>query len=222
MVPAGLSSEVKRPAPSARILLVDDDGDLLEALSAWLESFDYDVSTAANGQEAISLLRRLPVDVVVTDLKMPKINGLDLLGLIKDLDPGIEVLFLTGQGSMDDAILALREGKAFDFLKKPLEDPLQLNMAIERALSRKHRLAQDAAPSAQVPQDPRIRKLTEREREILALILQGRQHREIADQIGLTEKTVRNYLGVVYEKLGVPNLPQAILYCLKNGFLGPL
>lgn len=202
-----------------RILVVDDDPDLLEGLATWLESFEFEVHTAIDGHEAISLLRRQQVDVVVTDLKMPRLGGLQLLELIKDLDPTLEVIFLSGQGTMEDAIQALREGQAFDFLKKPLEDLQLLNLAIERALTRKHRLAVEAlAPvEPRTFEDERLGRLSEREREILQLILQGLQHKEIADRIGLSEKTVRNYLSLMYEKLEVANLPQAILYCLRTG-----
>ena len=202
-----------------RILLVDDDRDFLEGLTDWLVSFDYQVWVATDGQQAMAVLRRVKVNLVVTDLKMPKINGLDLLGLIKGLDPTIEVIFLSGQGSMDDAIQALREGRAFDFLKKPLEDPRQLNIVVEKALSRQQRPALEE-PGLRAPlADPALRRLSARERDILDGILMGWQHRQIADELGLTEKTVRNYLSVIYEKLGVSNLPQAILYCFKRGFL---
>lgn len=220
-MPFFAAQEARMPYASPRILLVDDDRDFLEGLTEWLESFDYQVWVATDGHGAMALLRREKVDVVVTDLKMPKLNGLDLLGLVKGLDPRIEVIFLTGQGSMDDAILALREGRAFDFLKKPLEDPQQLNLAIEKALSRQLRLPDEAREAAADLVDPALQRLSPRERDILVRILKGLQHRQIGEELGLTEKTVRNYLSVIYEKLGVSNLPQTILYCLKHGLLPP-
>jgi DNA-binding NarL/FixJ family response regulator len=196
-------------------MVVDDEIDLLENLKEWLSSSGYDTLAATNGREAIALARQAPVEVVITDLRMPSINGHDLAALLKDLDPRIEIIFLTGQGTMEDAILALREGKVFDFLQKPLKDLRQLNVIIEKALVRRHRTASPGRPEAgQVSPGmtmPAIDLLNTREREILALLIKGCDNRSIAERVTLSEKTVRNHLSVIYEKLGVANRTQAAL-----------
>lgn len=91
--------------------------------SAGLSHAGYEPTVAESGFDAIALARQERFEVVVTDLRMPGMSGLQLLAIFKELDPTIELIFLTGQGTMQDAITALREGRAFDFLQKPLWEP---------------------------------------------------------------------------------------------------
>lgn len=197
-----------------RVLLVDDQRSLLDILQRWLSRGGYEVHVAADGHEALSLAKERRFDVLVTDLKMPGINGLQLMSLFKDLDPGIEVIFLTGQGTMQDAIEALREGRAFDFLQKPLHDLHELNLTIDKALARRRRLD---PPSVALPAAPKLEGLTPREREILSLLSRGLDNRAIASHMSLSEKTIRNYLTRIYEKLGVSSRMQALLACQEHG-----
>jgi DNA-binding NarL/FixJ family response regulator len=197
-----------------RVLVVDDEVDLLDNLKEWLSRSGYDTMAAADGREALALARQYPVEVVITDLCMPSIGGHELAGMLKDLDPRVEIIYLSGQGTMEDAIRALREGKAFDFLQKPLKDLRQLNVIIEKALVRRHRLTaadrvEAPAPAPAAP--PTMDMLNVREREILSLLIRGYDNRSIAEHVALSEKTVRNHLSVVYEKLGVANRTQAAL-----------
>ena len=199
----------------ARVMVVDDEVDLLENLKEWLSSSGYETLAAADGREAIAMARQHPVEIVITDLRMPNINGHDLAALLKELDPRIEIIFLTGQGTMDDAILALREGKVFDFLQKPLKDLRQLNVVIEKALVRRHRtVVSERTEPGTVPSPaggPAMDLLNLREREILGLLIKGFENRSIAEHIMLSEKTVRNHMSVIFEKLGVTNRTQAAL-----------
>jgi DNA-binding NarL/FixJ family response regulator len=195
------------------VLLVDDEADLLSNMIQWLEASGYRVLGAHDGVEALALARTQHVDVVVTDLRMPRIDGLSLLAIIKELDPRIEVVVLTGQGTMQDAILALRDGRAFDFLVKPLDDLGQLNLVIEKAMVRRHHAAAvhgQRAPAAPVDV-PRLPDLTERERDLLAMLARGYDNRQVADALSLSEGTVRNQLTRLYEKLGVANRTQAAM-----------
>jgi YesN/AraC family two-component response regulator len=130
------------------LLLVEDDPELSANLEEWLTASGYRVAGAADGAEAIALVSERPFDVIVTDLKMPRVDGLGLLRWIKETQRPIPVIFLSGQASIHDAIQALREFGGFDFLVKPLEDLNQLNQAIERALASK--VLPLALPSAAV------------------------------------------------------------------------
>lgn len=201
-----------QPSESPRILLVDDQQSLLDILQRWLVGSGYDVRVAADGMEALALGKEQRFDVLVTDLKMPGINGLQLMSLFKDLDPTIEVIFLTGQGTMQDAIEALREGRAFDFLQKPLRDLHELNLSIEKALGRRRRLEPSPRPSSS-----KLSGLNAREQEILALLARGLDNRAIASHVSLSEKTIRNYLTRIYEKLGVTSRMQALLAIQEVG-----
>lgn len=199
------------PAPSPRILLVDDERELLEMLHEWLTHFGYVAKTATSTLEAVALFKQEAFDVVVTDLKMPGLDGLQLLSLLKELDGRVEVIFLSGQGTMDDAIQALRGGRAFDFLQKPLRDLHKLNRVIEQAMERRRRKAPPiAAPEAR-------EDLTDREREIVAWLAQGLDNRTIAERLCLSDKTIKNHLSRIYDKLGVNNRTQAVVLCQQIG-----
>jgi two-component system, OmpR family, response regulator CpxR len=103
-----------------RVLLVDDEQEFVETLGERLESRGFHVSTAFNGDECLVRLRKEPVDVVVLDVLMPGKGGIETLGEIKRISPLIEVIMLTGHGTVDTAIEGLKLG-AYDYLKKPTE-----------------------------------------------------------------------------------------------------
>jgi DNA-binding NarL/FixJ family response regulator len=138
-----------------------------------------------------------------------------LLALLKAIDPTVEVIILTGQGTMEDAIEALREGRAFDFILKPVKNLRSLNEVIDRAIA-KRRFAREvvippARPGSGKLLPVHIEALSAREREILAGLRSGLDNRLIADRLGVSEKTVKNSLTKVYEKLKVSNRTQAVL-----------
>lgn len=132
---------------AARILVVEDDDDLRLTLRDWLSLKGYAVWAAQDGLEAMDLAEQQVFEVVVTDLKMPRCDGLHLLSVLKARDPYVQVLFLTGEATMNDAIEALREGRSFDFLQKPLHDFHRLESVITRALA--HRATLLRNPEAQ-------------------------------------------------------------------------
>ncbi|MBI5406207.1 MAG: response regulator [Nitrospirae bacterium] len=119
------------------ILVVDDDEDILELIERHLSNKGYEVVTAYDGEQALPLLEKVKFDLVITDLKMPKIDGMEVLRRVKEKDPHIEVVILTGHGTMDNVIEALRDGGAFDYLQKPLYNIKQLSFVTRKALERK-------------------------------------------------------------------------------------
>jgi len=119
------------------ILVVDDDEDILDLIERHLSNRGYEVLTAYDGEQAISLLDKLMFDLVITDLKMPKFDGMEVLKKAKEKDPNIEVVILTGHGTMDNVVEALRDGGAFDYLQKPLHNIKQLSFVTKKALERK-------------------------------------------------------------------------------------
>jgi len=119
------------------ILVVDDDEDILDLIERHLSNRGYEVLTAYDGEQAISLLDKLMFDLVITDLKMPKFDGMEVLRKAKEKDPNIEVVILTGHGTMDSVVEALRDGGAFDYLQKPLHNIKQLSFVTKKALERK-------------------------------------------------------------------------------------
>lgn len=205
------------PTPAPKLLVVDDDPDIRDNMVGLLHGWGYEAWGATHAVEALALARQHRPELAITDLVMPDLDGMDLMRLLKDFDPRIEVIFLTGQGNMETAIAALREGQAFDFFQKPLKDLRQLNVAIERALSRRARQGAPAGGEGG-PAGP-VEPLSQRELEVLALLKLGLEGREMADRLVVSEKTVRNHLSNIYAKLGAKNRTQAVVLAQRAGLL---
>lgn len=117
------------------ILIADDEPEIREALARILRRQGLQVLFAADGREALDLIQSSPVDVVLADLRMPRLNGLELLKAIKAIKPDVEVIILTGYGAVEDAVDAIRTG-AYDFITKPPRKAL-IEQVITRALERR-------------------------------------------------------------------------------------
>ena len=114
------------------VLVVDDDQSLRRVMEMQLEDLGCEVLTAASGQEALEILSDRSVAVVLTDLKMPGVSGLDLVRAVKKNDPGTLIVVITAYGTVETAVSAMRDG-AYDYLTKPL-DQQQLSLVVKRAL----------------------------------------------------------------------------------------
>jgi YesN/AraC family two-component response regulator len=125
-----------QPDVATRVLVVDDDESFAQVVCEWLASNGYDVELSLDGEEAAGMLDAWRPDVVLADIRMPRMDGLQLLDVIKAIDETIEVIFLSGQATLEDAVAALREGRGFDLLQKPLVNLERLNVTIEKALAR--------------------------------------------------------------------------------------
>ncbi len=116
-----------------RIVVVDDDGSLRRVTQFQLEQAGYEVRTAANGAEALEILQQSPQDLVITDLKMPGLSGLELLRQIRIDHPGVSVIIVTAFGTVGTAVDAMKGG-AFDYILKPVNS-VELGLIVERALA---------------------------------------------------------------------------------------
>jgi two-component system, cell cycle sensor histidine kinase and response regulator CckA len=125
-------------AGNTKIILVDDEPEILEMLHGLLKSEGYTVRCARNGDEAIRRFKRERADIVVTDLRMPGMGGLEVLRAIKAIDSSVEVIVLTGHASIDAAISALKSDGAFDFLTKPLDQLDDFLITIEKAIAHRN------------------------------------------------------------------------------------
>ena len=118
----------------SKILVIDDERPTLAMFALFLEAYGYEVFTAASGAEGIELFREHAIPIVLTDIKMPGMNGLEVLDAIKKIDPVTEVIIITGHGDMDLAVSALGLG-ATDFINKPIRQA-NLDAALNRAKER--------------------------------------------------------------------------------------
>ncbi|MFQ5824198.1 MAG: sigma-54-dependent transcriptional regulator [bacterium] len=117
------------------ILIVDDEEDIVQLMSETLKLWGYNPIIARDGEEALNKFEELPIDLVLTDLKLPKMDGVTLLDKIKTLDSKTEVILFTGYPEVNSAIDAMKIG-AFDYLIKPV-DLAELKLKIERGLEKK-------------------------------------------------------------------------------------
>lgn len=206
-----LAATVRR----SQILLVKENQAERERLRSWLVNSGYEVYTAASGTEALGLLHQLPIEVVVTHLRLPGLSGIELLSRIKGIDPQIEVIILSESCTVEDTLGALR-GRAFDFLQTPLDNLRQLNQVVSEALL--NRCLGGRRPATVSRQDaPSLGGLTPREEQIVSLLALGWENKRIAATLGLGEKTVRNVLSGIYAKLGVTNRTQAVVLYQQRG-----
>ena len=122
----------------ANILIVDDEEDILETIPDVLKKWGHNPLVAKDGKEGLKKFKKYPVDFVITDMKMPEMDGLNLLEKIQQMDKQALVILLTGYPSLDSAISAMRNG-AYDYLVKPVNLD-ELKLRIERGLERKEHM----------------------------------------------------------------------------------
>src|SRR3989344_344368 len=118
-----------------RILVVDDEESLREFLEIMLKRENYEVSTAENGEKALKLLKQKSFDLVMTDLQMPKVHGMEVLAKAKDMDPELVVIVITAFGSTESAVEAMKLG-AYDYITKPFKID-EIKIIIKKALEKR-------------------------------------------------------------------------------------
>ena len=125
----------------ANILVVDDEPELSRALSKLLGRNGYHVLTAGNGEEGLEILRREEIHLVLSDLQMPRMGGLDLLKAAQVVAPNTEFVIITGHGTIETAVDAMRTG-AYDFIEKPFSITTTLKV-VRKALEKQHLIAEN-------------------------------------------------------------------------------
>jgi len=175
------------------IFFVDDEPEICKIVCSTLEETGFKVSTFARGADCLIQLRHQICDLLITDVKMPGMNGLGLLTEVKRLIPSLPVLVISGYGDIPTAVKALKEG-ALDFIEKPLNRKTLLS-AVESALSQNHR------PKQAVKQI-----LTKSEMKVLRLLLNGKRTKEIARLQHRSIRTIEDHRSHIMHKLGVDNL----------------
>jgi len=130
--------------PSATLLIIDDDDVVRASLAAYLDDSGFRVLQASSGQEGMALFEAEQPDLVICDLRMPQMDGLELIRQISERQADLPVIVVSGAGVMSDAVEALRLGAA-DYLIKPLEDLAMLEHSVRRALDRSRLRLETAA-----------------------------------------------------------------------------
>ncbi|MGW2305030.1 response regulator [Streptomyces sp. NPDC001809] len=205
-----------------RVLLVDDHQVVRRGLRTFLEVQDdiEVVGEASDGAEGVARAEELRPDVVLMDVKMPGTDGIEALKRLRALDNPAKVLVVTSFTEQRTVVPALRAG-ASGYVYKDI-DPEALAGAI-RSVHAGHVLLQPEVAGALLAQDDshggtgRGSTLTEREREVLGLIADGRSNREIARALVLSEKTVKTHVSNILMKLDLADRTQAALWAVRHG-----
>ncbi|MFC9627182.1 response regulator [Streptomyces sp. NPDC056930] len=208
-----------------RVLLVDDHQVVRRGLRTFLEIQDdiEVVGEASDGAEGVARTEELRPDVVLMDIKMPGTDGIEALRKLRELENPAKVLIVTSFTEQRTVVPALRAG-ASGYVYKDV-DPDALAGAI-RSVNAGHVLLQPEVAGALLAQDDagsgtgRGSTLTEREREVLGLIADGRSNREIARALVLSEKTVKTHVSNILMKLDLSDRTQAALWAVRHGAAG--
>jgi len=209
-----------------KALVVDDHALVRHGLALIIQAAfeDAEVVEAENAPEAIDALEADSVDIALLDVRMPDIDGIELLKKIKARWPDIPVIMLTSFDHAKYARTALAEGAAGYMLKD--STPADLQQAIKVAMSGggnvlSSKVIQNLFEDMQAPGpanlEPQPANLTNREMEILDLLVEGKSNRDISNDLFLSEKTVKAHLAAVFRKLGVSNRTQAAMAALNMG-----
>ncbi len=198
-----------------RVVLAEDQTMILGALAALLE-IDGDIEVvgrARNGEEAISLCREHEPDVLLTDIEMPKVTGLEVAAAVRREAPGTRIIILTTFARAGYLRRALEAGASGYLLKdSPAE---HLANAVRRVSAGGRVIDPQLATEAWTDPDP----LTDRERQALRMAGEGQTAADIASALNLSEGTVRNYLSVAISKLGAANRIEAARIARDKGWL---
>ena len=204
-----------------RVLLVDDHAVVRRGLRGFLELLkDFDVvGEAENGREGVAAADRLVPDVILMDLLMPEMGGLEAIAAIKQAHPEIEIVAVTSFIEEEKVTSALEAG-ASGYLLKDAEaeevaqairaaynGEVHLDPAVSRLLAQRLRQRKEAEP---------IEPLTTREKEVLSQLAKGASNKEIAYELGITERTARTHVSNILGKLGLASRTQAALYAVEN------
>src|SRR5258708_4831760 len=204
-----------------RVLLADDHGVVREGLRMFLGR-DPDlvvVGEAANGAEAVELARQLRPDVVLMDLLMPVMDGVAATAAIRNALPETEVVALTSVLESAAVVGAVKAG-AIGYLLKDTQ-AAELRRAIKAAAAGQVQLSPQALAYLvrEVRTPEKAVGLTERETEVLRLLVQGRSNKEIAQALQIVEDTVKTHVKHILAKLGVQSRTQAVLYAIRLGLV---
>lgn len=221
----------------SKILIVDDHQLFLEGLQYLLEAYKINViGKARTGGEAITKARVLRPDIILMDIMMPEMNGLEALSIIKSEMPDIKIIMLTTSDDDDDLYEAIKLGANGYLIKntdgKELinrlqqaengEMPVSSGLASRILLELNKKYSYLGKSLKKSSTDDLSEKLTDRQIELLKLIASGKTYKQAGEILGLSERTVKYHIGRIIEILNLDNKSQAIAYAAESGLVDPI
>jgi len=188
------------------IMVVDDDSGVRNSMRSLLKSVGLESALYASAQEFLAAYQPVQPGCLVLDIRMPGMSGLELQQQLNLRGAVIPVIFMTGHGDIPMAVEAMQHG-AFDFLQKPFRDQDLLDR-IQRAIVKDTEQRQTLGETARIK--AHVESLTAREREVLDLMTQGKQNKSIAQDLGVSPRTVEIHRARVMEKMNAQSVAQLV------------
>lgn len=199
-------------AQSATVFVVDDDQAVRQSLDMLIKSVGHDVQTFRSAQEFLDAYDPQRPGCLVLDIRMPGMSGLELQKTLRQRHIDIPTIFITGHGDVPVAVRALKDG-AFEFLEKPFSKQMLLEHIRDAIKSDESRRSQRGASSEM---EARMSSLTERERQVMDLVVDGKVNKEIAAALGLSKKTVEVHRANVMQKLQADSIAELVKLVMSN------
>jgi two-component system response regulator FixJ len=188
------------------VMVVDDDSGIRNAMRALLKSVGLESMQYASAQDFLAAYQPSQSGCLVLDIRMPGMSGLELQQQLNLRGAVIPVIFMTGHGDIPMAVEAMQHG-AFDFLQKPFRDQDLLDR-IQRAIVKDGELRQSLGEHARIK--AHLESLTPREREVLDLMTQGKQNKVIAQDLGVSPRTIEIHRARVMEKMNAQSVAELV------------
>ena len=193
--------------------VVDDDASFRTAVTRLLRAAKYEVRGYASASEFLDSVPSTEPGCILLDLKMPRLSGLDLQESLAQMEERLPIVFLTGHGDIPASVRAVKAG-ALDFLTKPVPRE-KLFRAVQQALQVD---AENRAESAVLREHhKRCEKLTVREKEVLAHVISGKLNKQIAFDLGTSERTIKAHRGSIMKKLNMQSIADLVRFAEELG-----
>lgn len=207
---------------TSKLLLIDDDPNLILLVQDYLEFQGYDVITADNGEEALAILQNETPDLIICDIMMPEMDGYELVKRIRQDErvSWIPVIFLSAKGQTSDRVKGLTTG-ADVYLVKPFE-PEELVAQVESSLKQVSRIIDKTASNGQITlegdkiQVPADVTLTRTETKVVQFVSQGLANREIAEKLNVSQRTVESHVSNMLNKTRLHNRTELARWAIQN------
>ena len=201
--------------PSAKVYVIDDDPAMRDSLDFLLGAAGFTVRLFDSAQIFLNELASLEAGCVVTDVRMPGVDGMELLRQVSSSPRKLPVIVMTGHGDVPLAVEAMKLG-ALDFLEKPFEDDRLIRM-IETALAERDSGSKGEALSADLA--ARVASLTQRERQVMQGLVTGQSNKAIARDYDISPRTVEVYRANVMTKMQAGNLSELVRFAIRAGIV---
>jgi RNA polymerase sigma factor (sigma-70 family) len=201
--------------PSPLIHIVDDDDAYRNAVARLLEASGYRVALYASAAQLLAMPAPTEAGCILLDIRMEGLTGLELQERLVEAGNRLPIVFLTGHADVPSSVRAIKAG-AEDFLTKPATKDVLL-AAVQRALARFHATAETAERIGAL--QARLEKLTPREREVFDLVVRGKLNKQIAHQLGTSERTIKAHRHNIMHKLQMQSVAELVLFAERVGIM---